>query len=346
MRSIKKYRKNRKTRKTKLFGGSDIKFSINNKTYKMGASKLGSGEFGEVIECDKESSQVSNIVGMFSTNTKIPSKFACKILKTPQEQVNEFDKEVKLMKQLGSHKNIVKMIDAYKQTPRILIVEFCKYGSLLSQLEKRMNNDEHVLYNSKTKTGKTNYSLLLDISNGLAHLHKKNILHRDLATRNILLDEKFVAKISDFGLSEQIKTHQKYFKHIKNHKMAIKWLAPEVLCKKYYKESDIWSFGCIIYEIETNGKTPFIELKNIDYKNKLIKIKKKCKICSKSKYKSLNCSNVSNITELLTNKIKLSKIINVLVKSCLEIDISLRPNINNIVKYLETTKDADKWLGA
>jgi len=98
---------------------------------------------------------------------------------------------------------------------------------------------------------------------------QKNILHRDLAARNILVQinkgEEIIPKITDFGLSRE----QGSYYQIQNSAIPTRWTAPEVfLYHKYYKESDVWSFGVVIWEVFENGKIPYFDLENkevLDY---------------------------------------------------------------------------------
>ena len=91
---------------------------------------------------------------------------------------------------------------------------------------------------------------------GLRFLHSLDFLHRDIAARNVLLDSELRCKIADFGLSRDMDGKQYYTMH----RMAIplRWSAPEVVNdSKFYKASDVWSFGILAMEIYTNGADPY-----------------------------------------------------------------------------------------
>ena len=95
------------------------------------------------------------------------------------------------------------------------------------------------------------------IANGMKYLHSKKVCHRDLAARNILLDEAKVAKIADFGLARDLQQNY-YYKRKTESPIPVKWMAPETLFdRKFYQNSDTWSFGVLMWEIFTLGGNPY-----------------------------------------------------------------------------------------
>lgn len=90
-----------------------------------------------------------------------------------------------------------------------------------------------------------------EIANGMHFLSLNSVIHRDLATRNILLDSQKIAKICDFGLSKNVENYNKnqYNKKSKLMKQRpIKWMAPESeRCNLFSSSSDVWSYGKLSY---------------------------------------------------------------------------------------------------
>jgi len=104
----------------------------------------------------------------------------------------------------------------------------------------------------------------IDIVSGVNYLHSRNIIHSDLKSPNILLDEKYRAKITDFGVSK-IKETMKSTVAGPGNAGTVRWQAPELWEKdaKTEKSSDIYSLGTVLWEIYSH-EIPFKDYK-IDY---------------------------------------------------------------------------------
>ncbi|XP_043913249.1 mast/stem cell growth factor receptor Kit-like [Protopterus annectens] len=121
-------------------------------------------------------------------------------------------------------------------------------------------------------------SFSYQVAQGMNFLASRNCIHRDLAARNILLTHGLVAKISDFGLARDMKNDSNYV--VKgNARLPVKWMAPESIFDSVYTfESDVWSYGILLWEIFSLGISPYpgMPLDSKFYKM----IKDGCQMCS------------------------------------------------------------------
>ncbi len=129
-----------------------------------------------------------------------------------------------------------------------LVMELMSKGSLYS-----------VLQNSPELPLVVRLQIGLDVCCGLYLLHQKNILHRDLKSMNVLLDDRFRAKIADFGLSK-IKSEMSSKSSSHGMKGTLGWMAPELFAEKPQVSAavDIYALGMVMWEMITHPyRTPF-----------------------------------------------------------------------------------------
>ena len=161
---------------------------------------------------------------------------------TPEDW-QQFIREVNIMSRLRN-KSITQFYGACLELGRVcLVMEYMPRGSLYDVLGKRVLKPEQ------------QRNIALDIARGLHYLHNQNVLHRDLKSANVLIDDTWRTKLTDFGLS---KIQSASIMTINERSRAIQWMAPESLTRHpaYTEQSDIYSYGVILWEIMT-GKRPY-----------------------------------------------------------------------------------------
>ncbi|KAK0422422.1 hypothetical protein QR680_007563 [Steinernema hermaphroditum] len=163
-----------------------------------------------------------------------------------------FMKEASLMRRFN-HDNIVRILGvAPQQEPIMILLELASGGCLKNHCREKTDI---------TVADLARYCL--DAAQGMEYLSAHTVIHRDIAARNCLLTDKFVVKISDFGLSCADRTEVKESK-LKN--VPVKWLAPETLnFGVFTTKTDVWSFGIMMWEIFSRCKTdPYPGMSNKD----------------------------------------------------------------------------------
>ncbi|TNN56835.1 Macrophage colony-stimulating factor 1 receptor 2 [Liparis tanakae] len=95
------------------------------------------------------------------------------------------------------------------------------------------------------------------VAQGLDFLSTRNCIHRDVAARNVLLTDRCVAKICDFGLARDIRNDDSYIVQ-GNARLPVKWMSPESIFQCVYTvQSDVWSYGVLLWETFSLGKSPY-----------------------------------------------------------------------------------------
>ncbi|XP_072288591.1 fibroblast growth factor receptor 1-A isoform X2 [Eucyclogobius newberryi] len=218
---------------------------------------LGEGCFGQVV--------MGEALGLDKEKPNRATKVAVKMLKSDatEKDLSDLISEMEMMKIIGKHKNIINLLGACTQGgPLYVIVEYASKGNLREYLRARRPPGLEYCYNPdqvpvENVSIKDLVSCAYQVARGMEYLSSKKCIHRDLAARNVLVTEDNVMKIADFGLARDIH-HIDYYKKTTNGRLPVKWMAPEALFDRIYtNQSDVWSFGVLLWEIFTLGGSPY-----------------------------------------------------------------------------------------
>uniref|UniRef100_A0A8C3NSI4 Fibroblast growth factor receptor n=1 Tax=Geospiza parvula TaxID=87175 RepID=A0A8C3NSI4_GEOPR len=218
---------------------------------------LGEGCFGQVV--------LAEAIGLDKDKPNRVTKVAVKMLKSDatEKDLSDLISEMEMMKMIGKHKNIINLLGACTQDgPLYVIVEYASKGNLREYLQARRPPGMEYCYNptrvpEEQLSFKDLVSCAYQVARGMEYLASKKCIHRDLAARNVLVTEDNVMKIADFGLARDIH-HIDYYKKTTNGRLPVKWMAPEALFDRIYThQSDVWSFGVLLWEIFTLGGSPY-----------------------------------------------------------------------------------------
>nr|KAF6500072.1 fibroblast growth factor receptor 3 [Molossus molossus] len=218
---------------------------------------LGEGCFGQVV--------MAEAIGIDKDRATKPVTVAVKMLKddATDKDLSDLVSEMEMMKMIGKHKNIINLLGACTQGgPLYVLVEYAAKGNLREYLRARRPPGTDYSFDTcklpeEQLTFKDLVSCAYQVARGMEYLASQKCIHRDLAARNVLVTEDSVMKIADFGLARDVHNLD-YYKKTTNGRLPVKWMAPEALFDRVYThQSDVWSFGVLLWEIFTLGGSPY-----------------------------------------------------------------------------------------
>lgn len=205
--------------------------------YELG-EEVGRGHFGYTCKAKFKKGELKG--------QEVAVKVIPKSKMTTAIAIEDVRREVKILRALTGHNNLVQFYDAYEDHEKVYVVmELCEGGELLDRILSR--GGKYTEDDAK--------SVLIQILNVVAFCHLQGVVHRDLKPENFLFtskDENSPLKAIDFGLSDFVKPDER----LNDIVGSAYYVAPEVLHRSYSTEADVWSIGVIAY-ILLCGSRPF-----------------------------------------------------------------------------------------
>ncbi|XP_058095520.1 G-type lectin S-receptor-like serine/threonine-protein kinase SD2-5 [Magnolia sinica] len=272
--------------------------------------KLGEGGFGSVFK------------GILEDGTNIAAKQMEKI----GQGMKEFLAEVETIGNIH-HFNLVQLIGFCAERSRqLLVYEYMSNGSLVHWIFNR-NMNPVPDWQSRKK-------IILDIAKGLAYLHedcRQRIVHLDIEAQNILLDDNFNAKVSDFGLSKLMDRDQSQVQTTMRGTPG--YLAPEWQQLRITLKVDIYSFGIVVLEIVC-GRKNLDRSRSVQSKHLLRLLQEKAKENCLIDIIDGSSANMELHREEAMKMIKLAA-------WCLQDDHTRRPLMSMVVKVLDGAMEVE-----
>ena len=208
-------------------------------------AQIGSGNFGIVQKAfySPAATSLDHVRG----RRKPEHLVAVKVLREKTEASHgEFCREAVVNAQFN-HTNVVGLVGVVTRgDPYMLVLQFCDKGALDAILvQADVGTDRQLRFG-------------VGIAAGMAYLSAHRFVHRDLASRNVLVSGADVAKVADFGLSRDLENAAYYKMADAGGAMPLRWCSPEVFTKQKFSEaSDVWAFGVTMVEVFDRARQPY-----------------------------------------------------------------------------------------
>ncbi|XP_058098019.1 cysteine-rich receptor-like protein kinase 43 [Magnolia sinica] len=247
---LRRYKRTDNTRNRRILGATELRAAVNfhykdlksaTENFSEG-NKLGQGGFGDVYK------------GVMKNGKTVAVK-KLMIHESGRDEA-DFESEVKLISNLH-HRNLVRLLGFCSNGPELLLVyEYMENSSL----DKFLFGDRHGTLNWKQR-----FDIIIGMARGLAYMHEEFhvcIIHRDIKSSNILLDDEFQPRIADFGLARLLPNNRSHL----NTRVAgtLGYTAPEyAIHGKLSKKADTYSFGVVVLEIISGQRSNDIKIEPI-----------------------------------------------------------------------------------
>ncbi|TVT99385.1 hypothetical protein EJB05_55273, partial [Eragrostis curvula] len=251
------------------------------------------------------------------------SEVAVKMLKDTEGDGEEFMNEVASISRT-SHINVVTLLGFCLQgSKRALLYEYMPNGSL-----ERYTFGSNSAEGENTSTWEKLFNIVVGIARGLEYLHNgcnTRIVHFDIKPQNILLDQDFCPKISDFGLAKLCRQKESKIS-IAGARGTIGYIAPEVFSRNYgavSSKSDVYSYGMVVLDMLGVRKQIEVSTDNIS------KCFPQCLYDNLDQFRGAACEISSDTTELVRK-------MTIVGLWCIQFTPADRPSMSKVLEMLES----------
>ncbi|OWZ09434.1 CAMKK/CAMKK-META protein kinase [Phytophthora megakarya] len=208
---------------------------------------LGTGGYAEVKLCKEKLSGKLFAMKFISRDVMKKDKLG------KQSKLDDIKREIAIMKKLN-HPNVLRLyevMDDPKMNKLFLVLEYMKHGDMLSFQKKK--HPQGMLENLRDRDL---HSVFLQVILGLAYLHEQKIVHGDIKPQNLLVGEKDVVKIADFGISQSLYGSKQKIADVAG---TPAFMSPEMCSGEEYSGqlADVWALGATIFMLKF-GNPPFL----------------------------------------------------------------------------------------
>lgn len=176
------------------------------------------------------------------------------------DAITSFMQETMIIKDL-KHPNIVKLVGVllHRAAPPHIVTPLTKNGDLAHFLKISRATSAR----PQTITSRQLIEFGIQICDGMDYVARKQIVHRNLAAKNCIVEDDLSIKITEFSLAKDVTSTDLNDKEIQS-RLLVKWAAPESLKKEgqFSEKSDVWSFGVVLWELVTLAKAPYQAIDN------------------------------------------------------------------------------------
>ncbi|KAK7862222.1 hypothetical protein R5R35_011120 [Gryllus longicercus] len=225
-------------------------------------NELGEGCFGKVFKGELLATEGGGVM----------ETVAVKVLKdaASAEAEQDFLREVETMSAFR-HPNILRLVGVVERArappplPPVadgecrpwMVFEYMPHGDLAEVLRNNSRTLWRPMPGLAPLTQEALLSVARQVAAGMRYLAEQRFVHRDLACRNCLVGAGLVVKIADFGMSRDVYTCD-YYKVLGARPLPVRWMSPEsIMYGRFTLESDVWSFGVVLWEIYSLGRQPY-----------------------------------------------------------------------------------------